>query len=130
MLKTILIIALATPLPAAAQAVTCQAQPDSPACSRDESCTGSDAVDGGNYMGFSLDGNTLSLCEAVMCLDGKVTLRRSAGGVQFVSGLVRRTNPETNRPEGPIFSVSAMIDRQSSIAHVAWDKRGIMMKCN
>jgi hypothetical protein len=38
-------------------------------------------------------------------------------------------NPETNKPEGSAFPISVMIDRESDIAHVAWDGRGIMMKC-
>lgn len=115
--------------PYPALATNCNAEPASPSCAKGEACAGNEAIEGGNFMAFSAKGPDISICEAVMCMEGKVTVRRTSGKIEFVSGKVRKLNAETQKPEGPSFSVSAMLDHSSGLGHIAWDERGILMTC-
>lgn len=129
MIPRILTIAALALAPYPLAAANCQAEPASPSCAKGEACAGAEAVEGGNNMAFSTNGSTITICEAVMCMEGKVTTRRTSGKTEFVAGTVRKLNAETQKPEGPSFPISAMLDRSSGLGHIAWDQRGIMMTC-
>ena len=120
MAKRLFLAALLAPLPALAQDFTCrnmaaEIRCDGTAC----------AVETESFTPMELRrlGNRLSICAYSGCWEGPIRMRRSYGGVTFLSAEVRGSGE--NRAVAPL---SVMVDRDGS-AQVRWGSFSNAMTC-
>jgi hypothetical protein len=119
------LIALAAGAPAAAENFACSNKAAEIKCG-DGSCEVS--IEGFTPMSLSRTGSKLSICAYSGCWEGPITVRRSAGTVDFLHARVRQSSGTGGAGAG-MSDLSVVYDRGARIAQMRWGGFANAMGC-
>jgi hypothetical protein len=124
-MRSLLLAAAAlAPLPAAAQDFNCRNLGAEIRCGEGACEIAKDQ--GFTPMGLARRGNLLSICAYSGCSEGRITTRRSLGGLTLLYANVRRTEPRGAGPE----PLAVIHDRAQRTAQMRWGGFSNAMTCD
>ncbi|WP_066797333.1 hypothetical protein [Sphingomonas soli] len=122
-MRTLMLLALLAPIPAAAQDFNCRNLEAEIACDAGKCTVTGDQ--GFTPMGLTRRGNMLSICAYSGCSEGRVLVSRSRGGIAMLYAEVRRTTG----PGGEREPLAVLYDRTERTAQMRWRGFSNAMSC-